>query len=72
MSEVKKKRKLKLTMSLSMKVYHFYGQYAAQIITTAVTPFYLQTVGNVFALITGGIACSKCLLEHFYSTNKHI
>ncbi|KAJ5623814.1 hypothetical protein N7510_000123 [Penicillium lagena] len=38
-------------------VYSFYGQYSAQVITTAITPFSLQTVGNVFALLTGGIAC---------------
>lgn len=48
-----------------MKVYSFYGQYSAQVITTAVEPFGLQTVGNVFALLTGAIACSKCLLNLF-------
>ncbi|KAJ5097410.1 transmembrane amino acid transporter [Penicillium angulare] len=38
-------------------VYSFYGQYSAQVITTAVTPVSLQTVGNVFSLLTGAIAC---------------
>lgn len=38
-------------------VYSFYGQYSAQVITTAVQPFSLQTVGNVFALLTSAIAC---------------
>ncbi|KAJ5197843.1 transmembrane amino acid transporter [Penicillium cinerascens] len=38
-------------------VYSFYGQYSAQIITTAVQPFSLQTVGNVFSLLTSAIAC---------------
>ncbi|KAJ6020292.1 hypothetical protein N7499_003573 [Penicillium canescens] len=38
-------------------VYSFYGQYSALVITTAVQPLSLQTVSNVFALLTGGIAC---------------
>ncbi|KAJ5820512.1 hypothetical protein N7474_006103 [Penicillium riverlandense] len=38
-------------------VYSYYGQYSAQVITTAIQPFSLQTVANVFALLTGAIAC---------------
>ncbi|KAJ5553154.1 hypothetical protein N7494_002532 [Penicillium frequentans] len=37
-------------------VYSFYGQYSAQVVTTAVQPFALQTVGNVFTLVTTAIS----------------
>ncbi|WPH03029.1 hypothetical protein R9X50_00590300 [Acrodontium crateriforme] len=37
-------------------VYNFYGQYSYNVVSQVVKPFYLQTVGNVFGLITGFIA----------------
>lgn len=42
-------------------VYGYFGQYAAANIGQAILPVSLQTVSNVFSLLTGFIACSKCL-----------
>ena len=56
----RKSEQVKSNHKFPVQVYSFYGQYAAQVITTAITPFSLQTVGNVFSLMTGAIACSKC------------
>ena len=42
-----------------LKVYSKLGQYSASTITQAIQPFSLQTVSNVFALLTGAVACRK-------------
>lgn len=41
------------------KVYSNYGQYSINTIVNVIQPYSLQTVGNIFTLLTGFIACCE-------------